>query len=52
MLTYFREFDDLEDLGLDKEDGAGIVTILSNAITQTDNQPRYAPGEPWFDFER
>ncbi|KAI0088823.1 hypothetical protein BDY19DRAFT_890423 [Irpex rosettiformis] len=53
ILLYLRELNDLEDLGIDREDGTGVVTILSDALSWTEPRPyeNDITDEPWMDFE-
>ena len=54
VLLYLREMSELEDLGLEQADGAGVVTILADALNWKDPRSygeRYSE-EPWMDAER
>lgn len=52
ILCYLREFNEIEDLGFDKEDGAGVVTILSDAINWRESQSYSAKGSaPWLNYD-
>lgn len=52
ILLYLRELSDIEDLGLDHEDGTGVVTILSDALNWKEPFPyENVSDEPWMDYE-
>ena len=53
ILLYLRELNDLEDLGIDREDGTGVVTILSDALNWRDPHVYGSDvgNEPWMDFD-
>ncbi|KAI0694223.1 hypothetical protein BC835DRAFT_1415475 [Cytidiella melzeri] len=53
ILLYLRELADVEDLDLDREDGRGIVTILSDALNWRNPRPYGSDkmSEPWMDFK-
>ena len=50
-LMYLREHSEIEDLGLDKEDGTGVETILSDAIHWRGYNAPYPHADvmPWED---
>ncbi|EKM56924.1 uncharacterized protein PHACADRAFT_254320 [Phanerochaete carnosa HHB-10118-sp] len=49
MLMYLREYCEIEDLGLDRDDGTGVETILSETIHWRGHNRHYdfAPFMPW-----
>lgn len=54
MLLYLREMSDVEDLGLGNENGAGVITILSDALNWKGpvSYGARSSEEPWMDVER
>ncbi|KAI0341479.1 hypothetical protein BDW22DRAFT_1359055 [Trametopsis cervina] len=54
VLVYLREMSDIENLGLDQEDGAGVVLILADALNWRSPLPYHsdASHEPWMNFEQ
>ena len=51
ILLYLREYQEIEDLGINNEDGTGVIMIFSDAITSHRGGYNKTFVESWLDFE-